>query len=52
MIFLADKLIQRIKFSWSLWKWEREKRKEGFPAEWFLTDEQIEELERRESDGE
>ena len=30
-----DKLIQRIKFSIQLWRWEQEKRKEGFPQEWF-----------------
>tara|TARA_Y100000004_G_scaffold195169_1_gene261533 strand:- start:154 stop:306 length:153 start_codon:yes stop_codon:yes gene_type:complete len=28
-------LLERIKFSFQLWKWEREKRKEGFPKEWF-----------------
>ena len=28
-------LLERIKFSFQLWKGEREKRKEGFPKEWF-----------------
>jgi hypothetical protein len=32
---LTDKLIERIKFSYQLWKWEKQKRKEGFPKEWF-----------------
>ena len=29
------KLLERIKFSYQLWQWERQKRKEGFPIEWF-----------------
>lgn len=30
-------------------EWERQKRKEGFPAEWFLSDEQLEQLNEREN---
>lgn len=32
---LLDKLIERIMFNYDLWKWEREKRNQGFPREWF-----------------
>mgnify|MGYP001191083915 CR=1 FL=1 len=28
-------LLERIKFWFELRKWEKEKRKEGFPTEWF-----------------
>lgn len=28
-------LISRISYWFELWKWERMKRKEGFPKEWF-----------------
>jgi len=31
-------LIQRIKYWFELWRWERLKRKEGFPKEWFEND--------------
>ncbi len=29
------KILERIKFWFMLRKWEKEKRKEGFPKEWF-----------------
>ena len=32
---MVAKIIERLKYSYELWKWEREKRKEGFPSEWF-----------------
>ena len=32
---MVAKIIERIKYSIQMWKWEREKRKEGFPKEWF-----------------
>ena len=32
---MVAKIIERLKYSYELWKWEREKRKEGFPKEWF-----------------
>ena len=28
-------MVKRIKYWFELWKWERQKRKEGFPKEWF-----------------
>jgi hypothetical protein len=28
-------MFERLKYSYELWKWERVKRKEGFPKEWF-----------------
>jgi len=31
----VEERIERIKFWLELRKWEREKRKEGFPKEWF-----------------
>ena len=30
-----EERIARIKYWFELWKWERQKRKEGFPKEWF-----------------
>lgn len=35
---LLDLFIDRQMYSLELWKWEREKRKEGFPKEWFEDD--------------
>ena len=32
---MVAKIIERLKYSYELWKWERQKRKEGFPKEWF-----------------
>ena len=32
---MAERIIERIKFWLELRKWERQKRKEGFPKEWF-----------------
>lgn len=29
------KILERIKFWFMLRKWEKEKRREGFPKEWF-----------------
>lgn len=26
---------ERIQYSFLMWKWEKQKRQEGFPAEWF-----------------
>ena len=31
-------MVKRIKYWFELWKWERQKRKEGFPKEWFDED--------------
>ena len=28
-------MFERLKYSYELWKWERVKRKEGFPKEWL-----------------
>jgi len=30
-----DSLIERVIFSYEMWKWEKDKRSEGFPEEWF-----------------
>ena len=35
---MVTKIIERLKYSYELWKWERQKRKEGFPKEWFDED--------------
>ena len=35
---MVAKIIERLKYSYELWKWERQKRKEGFPKEWFDED--------------
>ena len=35
---MAKRILERIKFWLELRKWEKEKRKEGFPAEWFRDD--------------
>ena len=32
---MVAKIIERLKHSVQLWRWEQEKRKEGFPEEWF-----------------
>ena len=32
---MVAKIIERLKYSFELWKWERQKREEGFPKEWF-----------------
>ena len=32
---MVAKIIERLKYSFELWNWERQKRKEGFPKEWF-----------------
>jgi len=32
---VVERIIERIKFLLELRKWEKEKRKEGFPKEWF-----------------
>ena len=32
-------MFERLKYSYELWKWERVKRKEGFPKEWFEEEE-------------
>ena len=32
---LLDSLIDRVIFSYEMWKWEKDKRSEGFPKEWF-----------------
>ena len=32
---MVAKIIERLKHSLQLWRWEQEKRKEGFPEEWF-----------------
>jgi len=32
-------VVKRIKYWFELWKWERQKRKEGFPKEWFEEEE-------------
>ena len=32
---MVERIIERIKFLLELRKWEKEKRKEGFPKEWF-----------------
>ena len=29
------KILERIRFWFVLYKWEKEKRREGFPKEWF-----------------
>lgn len=34
-------MVKRIKYWFELWKWERQKRKEGFPKEWFQDDNSI-----------
>ena len=34
-------MVKRIKYWFELWKWERQKRKEGFPIEWFQDDNSI-----------
>lgn len=39
-----EERIKRIKFWFELRKWEREKRKEGFPKEWFEDDDTLEVL--------
>ena len=36
-----EEQIKRIKFWLELRKWEKEKRKEGFPKEWFQDDNSI-----------
>ncbi len=35
---LLDTFIERSMYSIELWKWEKEKRVEGFPKEWFEGD--------------
>ena len=35
---MAERILDRIKFWLELRKWERQKRKEGFPKEWFEDD--------------
>ena len=37
----VEERIERIKFWLELRKWEKEKRKEGFPKEWFQDDNSI-----------
>ena len=37
---LLDLFIDRQLYALELWKWEREKRKEGFPKEWFEGEEE------------
>lgn len=32
---VAERIIERIKFWLELRRWEKQKRKEGFPKEWF-----------------
>jgi len=32
-------VVERLKYAFELWKWERQKRKEGFPKEWFEEEE-------------
>ena len=32
---MAERILDRIKFWLELRKWEKQKRKEGFPKEWF-----------------
>ncbi len=32
---LLDSLIDRVIFNYEMWKWEKDKRSEGFPKEWF-----------------
>jgi len=46
---LLDTFIERAMYQLELWKWEREKKREGFPPEWFLSDEQIQQLDEREN---
>lgn len=36
--WLLDTFIERSMYNLEMWKWEREKRKEGFPKEWFEDD--------------
>ena len=38
---MAERILDRIKFWLELRKWERQKRKEGFPIEWFQDDNSI-----------
>ena len=33
---MAERILDRIKFWLELRKWERQKRKEGFPEEWLI----------------
>mgnify|MGYP003133789323 CR=1 FL=1 len=35
---LLDLFIERSMYNLQMWKWEREKREEGFPKEWFEED--------------
>lgn len=37
---LLDTFIERSMYSIELWKWEKEKRAEGFPKEWFEGEEE------------
>lgn len=37
---LLDLFIERCMYSLEMWKWEREKRGEGFPKEWFEGEEE------------
>jgi hypothetical protein len=37
---LLDTFIERSMYSIELWKWEKEKRVEGFPKEWFEGEEE------------
>jgi len=32
---LLDSFIERAMFSYDIWKWEKDKKNEGFPQEWF-----------------
>lgn len=37
-ITAIDNLLERVKYWHELSKWEKQKRKEGFPKEWFVED--------------
>ena len=36
--YYLDVAIDRLMYNLEMWKWEREKRLEGFPKEWFEDD--------------